>query len=473
MCFTVAGALCCFFWARRLYGAVSGLLALTLWCFAPEILGNAALITSDCAATATGCIACYRFSRWLDSGRWPHALAAGLCLAIALLAKFTWLLLLIIFPLLLVVHWAVKRSIAPASKARRAMQGVFISASALYLVNVCYLCEGSMRPLRTYSFRSAFLSGRDIQRIVVDGGEGGNRFNGALMGGLPIPLPEDYVLGIDEQQVDFDRGSWAYLNGISKRGGWYAYYMWALLLKAPLGLIALAAACIAIRIGRWLRVGRGPEWADVILLIPAVAIVVAASLERGINQSTRYVLPSLPFVLIWVSGQVVTQWRTGTSRVLKWAMASCVVWSIVSSLWMYPHNLAYFNELAGGPCDGRRYLLHGNIELGQDLTFLGDWLREHPELRPVHLAYGAGIYPECLGLSLIDITDRDGDTYDIAANVESGKTPAGVYAIGVNEMRDRRRDYRAYDRETVLGMAGYSIYIFDLKKHGAAEKSKM
>lgn len=41
-----------------------------------------------------------------------------------------------------------------------------------------------------------------------------------------------------------------------------------------------------------------------------------------------------------------------------------------SSLSVYPHQLAYFNELAGGPKSGYKHLLHSNLEWGQDLLFL-------------------------------------------------------------------------------------------------------
>lgn len=59
------GAYICFRWARELYGCLAGYLALALWCFCPNILGHAQMITPDAGAAALGVAACYLFWHWL------------------------------------------------------------------------------------------------------------------------------------------------------------------------------------------------------------------------------------------------------------------------------------------------------------------------------------------------------------------------------------------------------------------------
>jgi hypothetical protein len=44
-------------------------------------------------------------------------------------------------------------------------------------------------------------------------------------------------------------------------------------------------------------------------------------------------------------------------------------WALTSSLWFFPHNLSYFNELVGGPRNGSDYLLGSNVDWGQDLYY--------------------------------------------------------------------------------------------------------
>jgi len=45
MPFSWIGAITCFLWARDLYGRPAGVLACTIWCFEPNILAHASLIT--------------------------------------------------------------------------------------------------------------------------------------------------------------------------------------------------------------------------------------------------------------------------------------------------------------------------------------------------------------------------------------------------------------------------------------------
>ena len=51
---SLIGGVVCYLWADRLYGRRPALLALALWCFSPNILAHASLITADLGATALG-----------------------------------------------------------------------------------------------------------------------------------------------------------------------------------------------------------------------------------------------------------------------------------------------------------------------------------------------------------------------------------------------------------------------------------
>lgn len=45
------GGIVCYLWARDLFGRPSGVIACAIWCFEPNILAHASLITSDAAGT--------------------------------------------------------------------------------------------------------------------------------------------------------------------------------------------------------------------------------------------------------------------------------------------------------------------------------------------------------------------------------------------------------------------------------------
>ena len=48
-------------------------------------------------------------------------------------------------------------------------------------------------------------------------------------------------------------------------------------------------------------------------------------------------------------------------------LAAALLWTAGSTLAAYPHQLAYFNELAGGPENGHRHLLGSSFDWGQDV----------------------------------------------------------------------------------------------------------
>jgi hypothetical protein len=56
-----------------------------------------------------------------------------------------------------------------------------------------------------------------------------------------------------------------------------------------------------------------------------------------------------------------------------------------STLCAYPHQLAYFNEGAGGRSFAIGHLLGSSFDWGQDLLLFGEWMSSHPEYRPIAL----------------------------------------------------------------------------------------
>src|SRR6266446_5773299 len=91
--FSLLAGLVIYRWAGDLYGALAGLLALTLWCFDPMVLGNAQMITPDTGAAAFGALAGWRFWRWLKEPTWADAFFAGVVLGLAELCKTSWIIL--------------------------------------------------------------------------------------------------------------------------------------------------------------------------------------------------------------------------------------------------------------------------------------------------------------------------------------------------------------------------------------------
>ncbi|GAI35898.1 unnamed protein product, partial [marine sediment metagenome] len=56
--------------------------------------------------------------------------------------------------------------------------------------------------------------------------------------------------------------------------------------------------------------------------------------------------------------------------------AILIFWQAASVISIYPHFLAYFNETVGGPDKGYIYTVDSNLDWGQDLKRLKNWVDE-------------------------------------------------------------------------------------------------
>jgi hypothetical protein len=213
-------------------------------------------------------------------------------------------------------------------------------AMSLLIINMDYLFEGTGKQLGTFKFQTTFLTGCKTLSDVPSGG--GNRFDGTLLGYVPVPLPSNFIQGIDTQRLDFERGLPSYLRGEWLKHGWWHYYLYALLVKTPLGTIGLFLLAVFCT---FFQKGYNASWRDeMIILLPGIVLLVFVSSQTGFSVHSRYIIPALPFFFIWIS-------KVGKSFQLKRPVVATLasvllVWSVFSSLWVYPHSLSYFNELA-------------------------------------------------------------------------------------------------------------------------------
>lgn len=80
-----------------------------------------------------------------------------------------------------------------------------------------------------------------------------------------------------------------------------------------------------------------------------------------------------------------------------------LAWVAASTIRNYPHQLAYFNEVAGGASNGHKHLLHSSLDWGQDLLLAAQWQREHPsESQTFHLLRSS-YAPRALGICGVDL----------------------------------------------------------------------
>jgi len=328
-------------------------------------------------------------------------------------------------------------------------------AIAVLAINLGYAFEGTFTRLDDFPFHSKGLGGV----TVGSSSQPGNRFRAGPLAALPVPLPRSYVLGIDVQKWGFELVYWSYLGGQWRNRGWWYYYLYAAMVKVPLGTWALAVLAAALA-----ALGRGNAGAlraEIVLLASLIAVVALASSQTALNQHFRYVLPAAPFAVVWIGG--VGRATALGHRAIAALAAAAAAWSIASSLWVYPHCLSYFNELAGGPLHGHAHLLGSNLDWGQDVPYLRDWYQRYLDPLPLGFAHPTFIEPAILGMRCPPppVGHRPADRALDRATDRFGPQP-GWYAVSVNSLRDHGGEYAYFLRFRPVATAGYSIYIYHI-----------
>ena len=422
-------------WGRTLFGPWVSLVLAAAAALEPTILGHGAIVKSDVAATFGALLFAWSAWRYWQAPA-PRRLPAVLsALVVAVLAKFT-LLPLAAFALILVLargpRWA-----------------------ALLVPLTVYLAI-----LAAYQFRAVPVEQEDLKDLVYAGVP--ERVLPLVSAAARIPWPKQFVRGLL-----FIGGSMhhegfpGYMLGRKIIGGEPLYFplAWAVKFPIPLQILTLAGlAALAVRLVR-----RQFRSADLFLWGSASWFFVTAVISN-FHIGFRHVMPALPFFILG-GGLALERWAAGrTGRRLALLL---LLWLAVSSLRVYPQGISYFNEWIGGAENGWKYLADSNLDWGQNLPELADYVHRHHIDRinlylfglddPGHYFAPKTYFPQ---------------PWPEPPRIPPGSrlTPApGIYAVSFNAMagflaQDGYQDYLACFRtRRPVGRAGYSIFIYEVE----------
>ena len=354
-------------WTRQAAGPGPALLALTLVAFHPSLLAHGHLATTDMTAAAAMLLASWACWRWCRAPRAGWAALTGLALGAAVATRLTgWLLL----PCL--VALAVWRPAHPARAPRptAVALGVFLGMLVVLAPLVVWA---------SYGFHYAPWPGESVARVAPLR-SGAGTWAVDLAERLRV-FPEAYLEGVRYQLGHGTLGHPAYLMGERSHTGWRHYFLVAFLVKNTPGFLLATAAGLSLAIaGRRDPDRRALAWH---LGLPAAVVFLAASAGR-IQIGERYILPIYPYLTLLtaaVSGPLLG--RTAG----RLAVAATLAAHVVPALLATPRgHLTYFNAIAGGTDRGHRVLLDSNLDWGQDLPRLADWMKRRGVAR-VQLGY--------------------------------------------------------------------------------------
>ncbi len=415
----VLGALV-FRWGKELWGKTAGLLALLVLLFDPLLLAHGRLATTDVGTVTLGTSVLYLAWRWTERPSWRLVGPIGLLCGLTMLAKGS---------------------------------GVFWTLTVGLIVVGTAICQRSRK-----SAFSLILQGICIGLLGLLIVWAGHAFTwGIVREDFPISLPApDYWNGIISQARSVEK-RWVFALEMRTHGGWWWYFPMAFLIKNPIPLI------IGLMIGL-LIVSRHPFSRPRCLALGIFPIIYTiAAIRSGLNIGYRHMLPVHPLIYL-VTGAGV--WYGVVRPLRRWWRWGCALvlgmWYVVGTLRMFGYEIAYFNELIGGPRNGHRYLIDSNIDWGEGHKALRDYLNEHPG-ETIQLSRDfLNIDPEQYGISYRPLPpDRKGSVLQAPLHPLPGR-----YVISITILqRGWPEDPDAYvwfRQIKPTAEIGYSFFLYDV-----------
>lgn len=430
-----------YLFSREIWGKTGALTTLFLFTFSPTLLAHGALVTTDVSGAMGIVSTLWAFWR-VQIRRTPmRILGLGICLGVALLTKYSNILLLPCL-LLLQLFWITHPT--NDQMLSRDKWWSWISIPGAFLV--AWIAIWAF-----YAFRHQAIP-NGVPPLHWDN----SLENSPCLYFLSQHklLPESFAYGIAYCAQHMNRQ--CFLNGDLYNGSRWGYFPEAFLLKStPATLLLTGALLLGATVGRrWRSLNAG------FITLP-LACYSIASMFLGPNIGHRHLMPVYPLLFVLAGSLTRLHGHWPWAPRLTGLLLAC---QAVSALGSCPHYLSYFNFLAGGSSGGNRFLSDSNVDWGQDLPALKSWMTEH-RVDVIDLAYFGTADPKAYRIAYkkvylfpelgpVETTQmpKPGDFVAVSATLM-----AGLYVPNPN-MRDQLLALR--DRSSIVGKAGYSMVIF-------------
>jgi 4-amino-4-deoxy-L-arabinose transferase-like glycosyltransferase len=341
-----------FVYARSLFGSGAALIAVALYSIEPTVLGHGRLVHNDLPSALTFLLFFFVLQIYLNARTTHNALLLGFASGVALITKFSMIVLLPVIACLTVAGFAFAPSLHESRK-RLMLHAAIVACLVLLIVNAAYRFQGPP------------VASGDVQWVQARSPEAFESWMTFFRVGSKV-VPTYYLFGQYNVMLHNRDGHAASLLGQYSNQGWWYYFPVAFALKTSLPFLIVSVAALAWAL--W-TVLRRRDWRFLWLIGP-VAIYAALSMSSRINIGIRHFLPVYPFFFIAGGALLDRLLRVRYAHHLMVALVALTFgWMSVEILRAYPDYIPYMNQLASGH-PRWWYLSDSNVEWGDDLRAL-------------------------------------------------------------------------------------------------------
>jgi hypothetical protein len=444
---TVLTGVLVFVFARDLFGDTAAVLSVALFALEPTLVAHGRVVQTDVPAAFGYLLTTYALYKYLRAPSLKRALLLGAAGGVACLTKFSMLMVAPAVGVAYLALWWRGRK-GPGSAKSLALHALLTMLAALFVVNAAYFFDH--RALGFEGVKWLHEGAPDHPDAIV-------RFVEAVT----YVLPTDFVLGALWQVWHNRAGHNAGLLGMYSRTGWWYYFPVAFALKTTIPFLLLSITSLGWGIE---RVVRGHDRRFLFLLVP-FAFYAAASVAGALNLGVRYFLPAYMFLFILCGVLLERLWKATRLRPAGAVLAAVLLaWACVEAARAYPDHMSYMNQLAYKQPHWW-YLSDSNVEWGDDVRDLAEYLRARGETKVRAMTLGGFLTLHHYGVDYLDalaVPKGPPPRYTaIGASFLNGSTvPDNAGTWKPANDAERVNVFDEYRRRTPEKIFGGSIYLF-------------
>jgi hypothetical protein len=254
----------------------------------------------------------------------------------------------------------------------------------------------------------------------------------------------------------------------------------SIVARARLPIIGLTLL-LALTVYAWARELFGPISGSLALALLSFDPNILAHGSLATNDIGLTCFATLALYAFWrwmteptASRAVIAGLTLGLAQVSKFSAVYLIPVRIVNFATdrIWTHYLTFFNEIAGGPDNGYKILVDSNLDWGQELIGLREYMAQE-KISSVKLSYHGTADPTAYGvvyepLPSYPYNQWTSDTVpDTLLN-----PPSGVYAISANNLqglRFKNHDlFATFRRRKPDAIVGHSIFIYRINRTAEA-----
>ena len=400
-----------FYWGKKIGGIITGLFTLILYAFDPNVLGHNHFVTTDIGIAIAIGLASYFFLNFLKYPTWQNALYGGIALGIAQITKFSAVMLLPFFGILLVTYPLIKY--IKKDQKRIEVLGSYMLKGAFALSIMCMTIWIMYIPVTWH------MPAETLPPITEIKGQPEKYARDAYFmkfifwsneNTLTRPLAA-YAQGLMQVINRVDDGNVSYFMQTVSSDASTWYFPFVFVAKQTLIHLFFYITAILLFLGLCMRsiydtftqkIDRSLSqfrafiigYFHEIALGSFIVLYSYISITGNLTIGFRHLFPIMPLIYVLTAKVIIDSYKSlrdpQRKKIIRSAFITLIIMLAITVIGVYPYYMSYFNILFGGPKNGYQYVTDSNTDWGQDLKRLKKYLDVHPEIDKIRITYFGG-----------------------------------------------------------------------------------